>query len=280
MLLSIFLVVLSGLLHSIWNLYTKKSINKFAFLWFCQLVAIVIYLPFTLYASSQLDTIQAAGWIFVIVSMALHGLYCLLLAMVYTVGELSQVYPIMRGISPLFVPLAGLLILNEQLKFISWIGILGIVIGIWVAGDLRSGRILQQNNKAILLALCVGIMITSYTILDKVTLNYVPSVFLNEATNVGNLIALMWLAFKSRGMKQEWRKNWKTILLGGVLAPGGYILFLIALKNMQVSQLAPMREIGTVLGTLLGIFVLKEKQGTSRIIASILITVGIILLAQ
>jgi uncharacterized membrane protein len=49
---------------------------------------------------------------------------------------------------------------------------------------------------------------------------------------------------------------------------------------MQVSQLAPMREIGTVFGTLLGIFLLKEKQGTSRVIASVLITIGIILLAQ
>ena len=243
-------------------------------------MAIAIYLPFTLYESSQLGTIQTSGWIFMIVSMVLHGLYSLLLAKAYTVGDLSQVYPIMRGISPLFVPLAGLLILNEQLKFVSWAGILAIVIGIWLAGDWRPGRILQQNNKVILLAISVGLMITSYTIIDKVTLKYMPSLFLNEATNVGNLIALTWLAFKSREMKQEWRINWKTILLGGILAPGGYILFLLALQNMQVSQLAPMREIGTVFGTLLGIFVLKEKQGTSRLIASVLITIGIILLAQ
>ena len=243
-------------------------------------MAIAIYLPFTLYESSQLDTIQTSGWIFMIVSMALHGLYSLLLAKAYTVGDLSQVYPIMRGISPLFVPLAGLLILNEQLKFVSWAGILAIVIGIWLAGDLRPNRILQQNNKVILLAISVGLMITSYTIIDKVTLKYMPSLFLNEATNVGNLIALTWLAFKSSEMKQEWRINWKTILLGGILAPGGYILFLLALQNMQVSQLAPIREIGTVFGTLLGIFVLKEKQGTSRLVASVLITIGIILLAQ
>lgn len=49
---------------------------------------------------------------------------------------------------------------------------------------------------------------------------------------------------------------------------------------MPVSQLAPMREIGTVFGTLMGIFILQEPQGRNRIIASILITIGIIMLAQ
>jgi drug/metabolite transporter (DMT)-like permease len=67
---------------------------------------------------------------------------------------------------------------------------------------------------------------------------------------------------------------------GGVLAPGGYILFLKALQLMPVSQLAPMREIGTVFGTFFGVFLLNEPQGRNRIIASVVITAGIFLLAQ
>jgi uncharacterized membrane protein len=54
----------------------------------------------------------------------------------------------------------------------------------------------------------------------------------------------------------------------------------MALEIMPVSQLAPMREIGTVFGTILGIFLLKEPQGLSRISAAVLITLGIILLAN
>lgn len=277
---SILLVFTSGFIHSIWNLYTKKSIHKQAFLWFCQLVATVVYFPLAVFEFSQLDAVPVSGWIYVWVSMALHGLYILLLAMTYTVGELSQVYPIMRGISPLLVPLVGSFVLNEHLKFVAWIGVFGIVIGILIAGDVRPGKISFQNKKAVILAFGVGIMITCYTVVDKVTLRHVAPILLNEATNFGNLLALTWAAFRSKKMKQEWAINWKTILLGGVLAPGGYILFLFALHNMQVSQLAPMREIGTVFGTLLGIFLLKEKQGTSRVIASVLITIGIILLAQ
>ena len=68
------------------------------------------------------------------------------------------------------------------------------------------------------------------------------------------------------------------MLLGGVIAPGGYLLFLYALSLAPVTQLAPMREIGTVFGTTMGIFILREKQGTRRIVTSILITVGVIIL--
>jgi uncharacterized membrane protein len=48
---------------------------------------------------------------------------------------------------------------------------------------------------------------------------------------------------------------------------------------MPVAQIAPMREIGIVFGTLLGIFLLREAQGVRRIGASAMIVLGIILLA-
>jgi len=63
------------------------------------------------------------------------------------------------------------------------------------------------------------------------------------------------------------------------MAPGGYILFLKALQIMPVAQIAPMREIGTVFGTLLGVLILRETQGKKRIGASVLIVLGVILLS-
>jgi uncharacterized membrane protein len=39
--------------------------------------------------------------------------------------------------------------------------------------------------------------------------------------------------------------------------------------------LAPMREIGTVFGTVLAVAVLREQQGKRRLLASALITAGI-----
>lgn len=56
------------------------------------------------------------------------------------------------------------------------------------------------------------------------------------------------------------------------------MLFLFAMNLDPLSHLSPIREIGTVFGTLLGIIVLKEQQGKMRIVMSIAITTGIIII--
>jgi drug/metabolite transporter (DMT)-like permease len=280
--IAISLVILSGLVHSIWNLFTKKSLDKVAFLWFCQWVAILVFLPMTVYELASTDVTGGSpfGWGLVTASMALHGAYVLLLAKAYTLGDLSQAYPIMRGTSPLLVPLVGVFALGEHVGLAGWAGIVLIVVGIFFINGYQARGTALASNKTTLTAMAVGVMIAGYTVVDKMTLAHVPPVTLNEAGNLGNAAALSWMAIRSEALGKEWRVNWRTIVLGGVLAPGGYILFLLALRIMPVAQLAPMREIGTVFGTLFGVFLLKEQQGGSRVTASILITVGIILLAQ
>lgn len=277
---AICLVLMSGLVHSVWNLFTKQSINKIVFLWFCQWAAIIIFLPFTVRDLARLGhPIQSMGLIFLFISILLHGTYIVLLAKAYSIADLSQAYPIMRGTSPLLVPFIGVLVLGEHLSLIQWSGVFCVIIGICFIGNIGFRGLSQVPNRTVVLALCVGLLISGYTVFDKVALHYIPPVALNEATNVGNLLALSWMALRSGAIRNEWIVNWKTILLGGVMAPGSYILFLTALQMMPVAQLAPMREIGIVFGTLLGVFVLRESHGKLRIRASALIVLGVILLS-
>ncbi|MBD2866335.1 DMT family transporter [Paenibacillus oceani] len=276
---AVVLVLGSGFMHSLWNLYTKKSIDKNVFLWYCQLVAIVLFLPWTIleWDSSRLS---GEGLVIVLVSMALHGLYVVLLAAAYSAGDLSQVYPIMRGTSPLLVPVLGVTLYGESLSAGGWAGIGLIVVGIALLSSVKPGREASARApaswKAPLLALAVGVCIAGYIAVDKAALEYVPAVVLNEATNIGNLLALSWAALRSGRMREELRANGKVILLGGVIAPGGYLLFLFALSIAPVAQLAPMREIGTVFGTILGVLILREQQGARRILTTLLITLGVI----
>lgn len=274
---AISLVLGSGFLHAVWNLYTKRSVHKQVFLWFCQLVALIVFLPWTVMEWNNMPW-TSTGIMVILFSMFLHGLYILLLAATYSIGDLSQVYPIMRGTSPLLVPMLGVLLLGERLTYVGWFGVIAIVSGIvWLSG-LRFRRHMLTSSPAPVLALAVGCCIASYIVVDKIALQYVSAVVLNEFSNLGNVLALSWATFRSGAMIHEVRANWKIMLLGGVIAPGGYLLFLYALSLAPVAQLAPMREIGTVFGTLMGIFILREQQGARRIAASLLITGGIITL--
>lgn len=275
--IAILLVLGSGFLHSVWNLYTKKSLNKNVFLWFCQLVAILVFLPWTI-IEWDISRLNGTGLLIILASVFLHGLYVVLLAATYSIGDLSQVYPIMRGTSPLLVPLLGWALLHEKLTFIGWLGVVSIVLGIALVSEIKLKRNELSSSKAPILALAVGICIACYIVVDKIALHYVSAVVLNEATNIGNLLVLSWATFHSGAIRNELKANWKIMLLGGIIAPGGYLLFLFALSLAPVAQLAPMREIGTVFGTIMGIFILREKQGTRRILTSLFITVGVIII--
>lgn len=79
-------------------------------------------------------------------------------------------------------------------------------------------------------------------------------------------------------IRTEWTRHWRTIIVGGILSPGAYLLFLLALRMAPVAQMAPMREIGTVFGTMLGIGVLKERHGPRRLAAAGLIAAGVMTL--
>lgn len=276
MLIAIMLVICSGLIHSIWNLLTKKSLNKTIFLWFCQITSFLIYLPWVIYEWDQF-TFDSKTSVFIFLSFIVHGIYMVLLSKSYTVGDLSKVYPIMRGISPLVVPVIGVLFLNEELHLFGWIGIVFIIIGIFSLSDYTS---LQKKfvGKDTILAILVGCCVASYMIIDKLALAYMPPVILNLFINLGSFIALSFFITNKKALQVEWKKNWHTILSVAVLLPASFLVFLYALSLAEVSLLAPMREIGTVFGAIFGIVLLKEKQGAKRIISSVIITIGVIIL--
>lgn len=283
--LALSLVLGSGFLHSMWNLYTKKSQDKNLYLWLCQIVSLVVFFPWAWASMVGQPPIDSAAYPYLLASALLHGLYIVLLAATYSIGDLSQVYPIMRGTSPLLVPLIAVLALGERLTAAGWAGVLLIVGGICLLSDFRFRRGPggpRQSLRPVLLAFAVGLCIACYITVDKMALAYMNPLVLNQTTIISNFLALSLLVRKKQGIAAEWklnwRLNWKPIVIGGIIAPGGYMLFLFALTLAPVSQLAPMREIGTVFGTLMGVLLLKEQQGQKRFVASIIITIGIIVL--
>lgn len=280
MIAAISLVIASGGLHAVWSLFAKRSGSPMIFLWLLQWIGAATFLPWALWAWSH-HPISQTGWLLLLATTALHGVYVILLSWTYVLGDLSQVYPLMRGTSPLVVPVLATLVLGEHLTVLGWMGVGGIVLGIALLGRRPARRASTDQTPrrhAPWFALGVGLCIAAYTTVDKLTLHYVPAVTLNDATNIGNLLTLAWPVLHTRAVAAEWAQHWRSIALGGLISPTGYLLFLLALQRAPVAQIAPMREVGIVIGTILGITVLNEPQGWRRLSAATLVTCGIIVL--
>lgn len=277
-LLAPWLVVASGLLHALWNLWAKRSQSPLLFLWGLQWVAIAVYGPFAWWSLAA-RRVPLEGWLWLALTSLLHGIYVLLLARSYRLADLSQVYPLMRGTSPLLVPLLGVSLLGERLPAAGWAGVALVVLGVLVVGGWlpwKGGFRLAGRNGAYA-GIAVGVSIACYTLVDKVTLQYVPAVALNAASNLANLLALTLPAMRSGKVGDVFRDAWLTFA-GGILSPLSYLLFLWALTAGPVAAFAPMRALGIVFGTALGVFVLRERAGAERIAGACLIAAGAIAL--
>jgi drug/metabolite transporter (DMT)-like permease len=277
---ALILVVCSGLMNATWNLFTKRSVNKVVFLWSIHIVAAIMYMP-TFIIELTTKPIGGTGYALIAASMVFQGMYIYLLAKAYSIGDLSQVYPIMRGTGAMLVPMISVLFMNEHMSGIAWTGLAVLLLGIVALSGWgrRTGTNREVVSREIILTtFAIGLCITGYTLTDKLALEHISPLALIQVSHIGYIIVLTWSAVRSKQMREEWSTNWKTILLGAIMAPGSYLLFLFAMELAQVAQLAPIREIGIVFGTLFGILLLKEKQGRSRIIASVLIVIGVVLI--
>lgn len=266
-------------MNATWNLFTKRSLNKTAFLWSIHAVAAVLYMPTFVHELATRE-ISATGYALIALSMGFQGAYLYLLGKAYTIGDLSQVYPITRGTGAMLVPLLSVLFLGERLPWYAWIGLALLLAGI-AALSARGSHAANSppvTPRLLAIAFAIGLCITGYTLTDKLTLAHISPLALIQVSHLGYMLTLTGGAVRSGRLKAEWLANWRTILLGSIMAPGSYLLFLFALDLAQVAQLAPIREIGIVFGTLFGILLLKEKQGARRIVASVLIVAGVILI--
>ena len=80
-------------------------------------------------------------------------------------------------------------------------------------------------------------------------------------------------------VKADWKNHRKEAIGIGILNPLAYILILTTMIFTPVSHVAPVREVSILIGTVIGMRLLAEGFGKRRIIAAVIMLVGIVAVA-
>ena len=158
--IAITLVLISAFMHATWNAVVRAGSSRFMTLAMVDGTALVICLlalPFVSVPSLEV-------WGYILVSVVLNTVYRLFLIKAYETGDFGQVYPVMRGVPPVLVVLFSYFLLHEQLSSQALTGVLLICVGIISLTFVR--RMTAQMFKPILMAVCAGAFIASYTVVD------------------------------------------------------------------------------------------------------------------
>ena len=281
-LLALLLLLGSAGAHSTWNYLAKASDDKSAFTWCFVALAAVVYLPVAI-VFGVLYPPPAEGWLFALGTALLHIAYFWLLGAAYASADLSVVYPVSRGTGIALVPIVAVLALGERVSPVGAACIATIVVGIVVAHSRGLGReALGKTARAFvsrgsLLALLTGLVITAYSTWDKLGVGIVNPLLYGYFVFLGpGLFGAFYLLTRRKAAALEIRRNGRGIVAAAVLSPLAYYLVLSALTFSPVSYVAPAREIGIVVGAVLGATVLKEPNARYRLLGAAIIVGGIV----
>ncbi len=228
------------------------------------------------------------GWIFILATWLLHIVYFITLSRAYIHTDLSLVYPIARGLGLMLIPVLGLVVLTEEISPLVWIGVLAIFSGIFLItwwGRFRamlSDPIALLRDRGIIYALATGVLIGIYSIVDKRGVEYVSPFlymyFVTSAATIGTLPVLI-RRFARADFVQEWATHRRSAVVGGLLQFTAYGLVLTAFEIARVSYVGTFREIGIVIGVIMGSVFLGERFGRGRLVGGLVIVAGALFIA-
>jgi drug/metabolite transporter (DMT)-like permease len=272
------LVVAAAFFHALWNFVARKVTGNLVVIWLALLAGCLALLPgiIVLAVLGRIPLqVPAAAVGCIVATGLLHGVYFHLLGRAYERGEISVVYPILRGSGIGLTAILASLILKEEISPIGLTGIGLVFSGILLMGIpfLRRGAEADQYR----LAVSVGVSIAAYSLVDKVGVGrmtpvlYIWFMFLIAA-------AVIWPAVMKRhrgDVLRTARANPGHIMIIGVGSIGTYLMILFALQQTPVSYIVAAREFSVVIGALLGVFLLRERMTILKGAAIVCITLGL-----
>lgn len=265
-------VLIAAFCHASWNaiirLRSDKLTSMALLVGACGLLAFPGLFVF--------PVLPGAAWPYVVTSAIVHLGYNTFLALAYHHGELSKVYPLVRGSAPLTTLIISLLFLNESVDASAAFGIAILALGIMTLALDRGWRVLVASPHAILYAGATSLCITAYTLSDGLGARladnahqYVVWLFVLDTLPTVAAVILI----RRRTFFEAIGEHWLPALVGGALSLAAYWIAIWAFTVAPIPIVAALRETSILFALLIGMLWVGEKVTPIRG-ASILMVLG------
>lgn len=272
----IILVLVSAILHAAWNTLVKSGGDRLAFMIVFTGVQAVAMFPLLF----VVDYPGHEAMAFIIASSLIHCAYFSLVYLAYRMADLSQVYPISRGLAPVLVALLAFFWLGENLVGWQWLGLLLVSLSIFslAVPALVRFRESAETARGVMFALLNALVISAYLLVDGVGVRLATTPFSYIVWGFF-FMPLFFLVLCSR-----WQKDWRWEIfrpqltmgsLGGLVSLTSYALALFAMSLQPLGPIVALRETSVIFGAIFASLFLKEAFGGRRILAAAGVFIGL-----
>ena len=270
------LVLFAAILHACWNALVKIGGDRLLSTAMVACLSGVVALPLLPFVVVP----APASWPFILGSTVVHIGYYYGLSRMYETGDFSQVYPLARGLSPLFIALGAAFFGGQPLGLWQLIGVSLVSLGIvslmfgrgWPRGD---------HGWSVVFALFTCSTIVVYTLIDgfgvrrsQSSLGYIVWLFVIDGVP---FFALTWQRRRAELLRYVGR-HWPAGLGAAAMSTLAYGIVIWAMGHSAFAGVASLRETSVIFAAAIGSLFMGESFGRWRIAAAVLVAAGNVLI--
>lgn len=223
-------------------------------------------------------TVQA-----LIIANPAHFFYQICLVKAMQRGDLSLVFPVMRGLAPLLTAIVALLLLGQTLHGVAWIGLIAATGAVIVFALPPKGVRLHQHpdRAALLWALATAVGVSLYNTADARGVRIAPNpfsfivwLFLIDCI----CITVTAVLVRRRALAVAVGMRWRYGVAAGALSITSFGSALYAMRLIEAAKVSALRETSVVFAALMGSHMLREGLGRRRIAAAVVLAAGLVLM--
>jgi drug/metabolite transporter (DMT)-like permease len=258
------LALAAAVLHAAWNVLLARTRDAEATI----AVSLVVFVCTLAPLAVATWRLERAAVPYVLGSGALELAYIALLAAAYR-RQLSLVYPLGRGLAPVFALLLVAALVGARPAAGELAGVIFVAVGILLVRGLR------RRVRGSALALTIAAAIAGYTVVDRYGIRhanpapYLLLVMLGPAVAYPLSVGRARLSAAARPIAA----------LIGVASASTYLLVLLALRLASAPSVSAVRETSVVIAVVLARVVLREPVGGRRLAGAACVVAGVGLLA-
>ena len=271
------IVLVAALAHASWNALVKSDDDRLVTLGAVNAVRFALCIPIVL----ALPLPAPASWPYLVASAVLHVGYYTFLIAAYRFGDLSKVYPLARGLSPLIVAAGAFVFAGERLSPVALAGVAIACLGIASLSVGGAAMHPHDHRRGVLFAVGTALFIAAYTVTDATgarlsghAVSYVAWLAILDGLPMLAAAAVSRRAALARHLAT---RAWKS-LAGGTLQLVAYGLVVWALSLAPMAAVSALRETSVLFAAVIGVKLLGESLGARRIAAAALVAAGIVMI--
>jgi len=266
------LIFFAAFLHALWNIIIKSLNNSLVGVACKIFFQSIIFTPIIFFVPLP----EGITWFYLVCSALLHSLYFTLLGIMYNREDLTFIYPVARGCAPIFVTILALIFLKDTIPFFGIVGILITCLALILISINNFNT--KIDFKTIGISIFIAFIISIYTFSDGAGVRSVDNSLTFIVWNffLGGWISIGYVYLTNKESLFKLKiKELLLILCATIISFSAYAIIIWSMKYEPFGFVASMRESSIIFASLIGLVLLNEKIGHIRIIAGILLFIGV-----